>query len=442
MPAARLAWTPDLVRVMAGLMLSLFVAAMDSTVVGTALPTIARELGEFQLYPWVFSGYLITATTTVPIWGRLADRYGRRLVLLTGITIFVTASMLCAASPGMAALIVFRTLQGVGAGCIQPVVFTLVGDIFPLPQRARLQGFFSSMWAVAAVIGPALGAVFVSTIGWRWIFLINLPIGLVAGTLIFSHRERRPEAVVDAGIDVRSAILLTAGIGLLLWGLGTGSQTAAPVWWAIGAGAGDARRVLDDRRLAGHRLRDGPLHGTSAHRHPVERRVEPACRGHSAEPVLAHHRRRGPRVADGGAAAAVPRLRARSSGRSRSAGRGPPGRLHRHNGAVGLRAGRVARDPAHLPRSAGTGKPRKASRHMKRGAAPAAPPGVRDECLSAHDWATRAGGLRLPLLLVLLRVVKGLAVLQCKSGREPDDAADEDVRADRKGRLGRERRDE
>jgi len=233
----RVKWTPPVVRLMAGLMLSLFVAAMDSTVVGTALPSISRELGQFALYPWVFSGYLITATTTVPIWGRLADRYGRRLVLLTGITIFVTASMLCAASPGMAALIVFRTLQGVGAGCIQPVVFTLVGDIFPLPQRARLQGFFSSMWAVAAVIGPALGAVFVSTIGWRWIFLINLPIGLVAGTLIFSHRERRPEAVVDAGIDVRSAMLLTAGIGLLLWGLGTGSQTAAPVWWAIGAGA-------------------------------------------------------------------------------------------------------------------------------------------------------------------------------------------------------------
>jgi len=233
----RLDWTPDLLRVMAGLMLSLFVAAMDSTVVGTALPTIARDLGEFQLYPWVFSGYLITATTTVPIWGRLADRYGRRPVLLSGIAIFVVASMLCAASPGMASLIAFRTLQGIGAGCIQPVVFTLVGDIFPLPQRARLQGFFSSMWAVAAVIGPALGAVFVSTIGWRWIFLINLPIGLVAGTLIFGHRERRPEAVVVAGVDMRSAILLTAGIGLMLWGLGTGSQSATPVWWAIGAGA-------------------------------------------------------------------------------------------------------------------------------------------------------------------------------------------------------------
>src|SRR5207237_4447353 len=109
--------------------------------------------------------------------------------------------------------------------------------IFPLPQRARLQGFFSSMWAVAAVIGPALGAVFVSTIGWRWIFLINLPIGLVAGTLIFSHRERRPESVVDAGIAVRSVVLLTAGIGLLIWGLGTGSQSATPVWWAIALGA-------------------------------------------------------------------------------------------------------------------------------------------------------------------------------------------------------------
>ena len=234
---SRLPWTPDLVRVMAGLMLSLFVAAMDSTVVGTALPTIARELGQFQLYPWVFSGYLITATTTVPIWGRLADRFGRRLVLLLGIAIFVVASMLCAASPGMAALIAFRTLQGVGAGCIQPVVFTLVGDIFPLPQRARLQGFFSSMWAVAAVIGPALGALFVSTIGWRWIFLINLPIGLIAGGLVYGHHEKRPEPVGAAGIDVRSVVLLTGGIALLLWGLGTGSPTASPVWWAIGAAA-------------------------------------------------------------------------------------------------------------------------------------------------------------------------------------------------------------
>src|SRR3982074_2556589 len=112
---------------MAGLMVSLFVAAMDATVVGTALPTIARELGSFELYPWIVAGYLITATNTVPIWGRLAHLRGRRPALLL---IFGVASALCAASPGMGWLIAFRTLQGIGAGCIQPIVFTVVGDIF------------------------------------------------------------------------------------------------------------------------------------------------------------------------------------------------------------------------------------------------------------------------------------------------------------------------
>lgn len=226
-------WTPDLVRIMAGLMLSLFVAAMDSTVVGTALPTIARELGSFELYPWIVAGYLITATTTVPIWGRLADGHGRRLVLLGGIATFIVASALCAASPSMLWLIAFRTLQGIGAGCIQPVVFTIVGDIFPLPQRARLQGFFSSMWAVAAVVGPALGALFVSTIGWRWIFTVNVPIGLIAGALVWRYRERRPEQAAAREIDFRGAALLTAGVALLLVGLGTGNASANPVWPAV-----------------------------------------------------------------------------------------------------------------------------------------------------------------------------------------------------------------
>ena len=214
---------------MAGLMLSLFVAAMDSTVVGTALPTIARELGSFQLYPWIVAGYLITATTTVPIWGRLADLHGRRVMLLSGVAIFVAASALCAVSPGMGWLIAFRTLQGVGAGCIQPLVFTVVSDIFPLPQRARLQGFFSSMWAIAAIVGPALGALFVSTIGWRWIFTINIPVGLVAGLLLWGYQERRPE-IRPGSLQLRGTVLLTAGVALLLIGLGTGTQTATPIW--------------------------------------------------------------------------------------------------------------------------------------------------------------------------------------------------------------------
>ncbi|HEX6351331.1 MAG TPA: MDR family MFS transporter [Candidatus Dormibacteraeota bacterium] len=222
-------WTPALVRLMAGLMLSMFVAAMDSTVVGTALPSIARELGQFSLYPWVFSGYLITATTSVPLWGRLADLRGRKPVLLAGIAIFVVASVLCAASPGMGWLIAFRTAQGIGAGCVQPLVFTILGDVFPMAQRARLSGFFSAMWAIAAIVGPALGAFFVSTTGWRWIFLINLPVGVIATALVIGYREQRP-AAVGGRLDLRTSVLLTAGIALLLWGLGAGSASATPSW--------------------------------------------------------------------------------------------------------------------------------------------------------------------------------------------------------------------
>ena len=225
----RVRWSPQLIRVMAGLLLSLFVAALDTTVVGTALPTISRELGSFELYPWIIAGYLITATTTVPIWGRLADVRGRRVVLLVGVLIFIIASALCALSPSMGWLIAFRTLQGIGAGCIQPIVFTVVADIFPLQQRARLQGVFSSVWAIAAIAGPALGALFVSTIGWRWIFTINIPIGIIATALIWGYAERRPQ-LADRRIEVWSTVLLTVGVVLLLIGLGTGSRSASPIW--------------------------------------------------------------------------------------------------------------------------------------------------------------------------------------------------------------------
>ncbi|HEX6548982.1 MAG TPA: MDR family MFS transporter [Candidatus Dormibacteraeota bacterium] len=220
-------WTPQLVRVMAGLMASLFLAAIDATVVGTAGPTIARDLGHFELYPWIFTAYLLVGTTTVPLWGRVADLFGRRWVLLVGIGMFVVASPLCMTSRSMVTLIAFRALQGVGAGCIQPVVFTVVGDIFPVRQRARLQGFFSSMWAISAVLGPAVGALLVSTLGWQWIFGINLPIGVLAMALLWGYRERRGTRDTG-GLDFRGAALLTAAIVLLLLGAGAGSTHAQP----------------------------------------------------------------------------------------------------------------------------------------------------------------------------------------------------------------------
>jgi EmrB/QacA subfamily drug resistance transporter len=231
-----LPWTRERLLVTGGLMLAMFVAAMDATVVGTALPTIARQLGQVELYPWIFAGYLLTSTTSVPLWGRMADLYGRKPVLLAGLAAFVGGSLLCGASPNMAALIIFRAVQGVGAGCLQPVTLTVIGDIFPVAQRARLQGLFSAMWAIAAAIGPLIGGVFVVTIGWRWVFLINLPIGLVCAALFLRYREQREHGGRQR-LDYLGAVILTAGVAALLYGLGTGNPSGRPVWPVAAAGA-------------------------------------------------------------------------------------------------------------------------------------------------------------------------------------------------------------
>jgi EmrB/QacA subfamily drug resistance transporter len=229
-------WTAQRIRVTAGLMLAIFVAAMDGSVVATAVPTIAGELGRFALYPWLISGYLLTSTTTVPLWGRLADIHGRRRVLLAGLGWFVAASLLCAWAPDMVWLVAFRALQGIGAGCLLPVAFTMIGDLFSMEQRARIQGVFSSVWAVAALAGPAMGAVFVATIGWRWIFLINLPAGLLGAVLLWSHRDA-PPAAERGRLDYAGAVTLTAGIGLLLFGLDGGGAGESPAWPLVALGA-------------------------------------------------------------------------------------------------------------------------------------------------------------------------------------------------------------
>src|SRR5205823_5602216 len=134
-----------------------------------------------------------------------------------GLAIFVAASVLCGFAWSMESLIVFRVLQGIGAGCIQPITLTVVGDFFPFRQRARIQGLFSAVWAVAAIAGPLLGALFVSTVGWRWIFDINLPIGILSTALLWGFHEQRSEAS-GGHIDYLGSVLLTAGVALLLFG--------------------------------------------------------------------------------------------------------------------------------------------------------------------------------------------------------------------------------
>jgi EmrB/QacA subfamily drug resistance transporter len=209
--------------VTAGIMAAIAVAALDSTVVGTAMPTIIGQLGGLSEYAWVFTAYLLTSTTTVPIFARLADIHGRKPVFMVGLALFVIGSVLCGTATSMPALIAFRALQGIGAGAVQPISFTIAGDIFTPRQRARMQGLFSGVWGVSAIIGPALGGVITTTVGWPWVFELNLPVGILAGSIIwfaFHERfERHPQP-----IDWLGAVLLSSSIVLLLFAVSEGGE--------------------------------------------------------------------------------------------------------------------------------------------------------------------------------------------------------------------------
>src|SRR5487761_85345 len=167
--------------VLIALMVTMALAAMDSTIVSTAIPQVVADLGGFSLFSWVFSGYLLTQTVTIPVYGKLADLWGRKPVLIAGTLIFLTGSALCASAWSMVSLICFRALQGLGAGSIMATVTTLAGDLYDLEERGRVQGWLSSVWGVSAVVGPVLGGSLAQYASWRWIFLINLPVG--AGTV-------------------------------------------------------------------------------------------------------------------------------------------------------------------------------------------------------------------------------------------------------------------
>ncbi len=174
----------QLATVLAAIMCTLLLAALDQTIVGTALPTIVSELHGYDRYSWVLTAYLLTSTTMTPIVGKLSDLFGRKWFIVVGILIFLGGSALSGASQTMNQLILFRGLQGIGAGMVMSLVFTLVGDIFLPAERARWQGLFSGVFALASVIGPALGGYITDYINWRWVFYVNLPIGILALVLI------------------------------------------------------------------------------------------------------------------------------------------------------------------------------------------------------------------------------------------------------------------
>lgn len=236
------------------LILCMGLAAMDSTIVSTAMPTVVGDLGGFSSFSWVFSLYLLTQTVTVPVYGRLADVYGRRPVLLVGVGFFLLGSALSGLAGTMTQLIFFRGLQGIGAGAVLPIALTIIGDIYSLEQRARMQGVFSSVWGIAAIVGPSLGGFLVQAFSWRLIFYVNLPLGLIAvAGLVLGYRE----SVAHRGhrIDYAGAALLLAGVSaLLLWvlegGVGWAWLSGPSAATALAAAALVAGFVVVERRAA------------------------------------------------------------------------------------------------------------------------------------------------------------------------------------------------
>ncbi|MFD5585307.1 MULTISPECIES: MFS transporter [unclassified Streptomyces] len=206
--------------VVAALMLAMALAALDSTVVATAVPQIVGDLGGFSVFSWLFSGYLLAVTVTLPVYGKLSDTFGRKPVLVVGAAVFLAGSLLCALAWDMNSLIAFRILQGLGGGALQGTVQTLAADLYPLKERPRIQSKLSTVWAVSAIAGPGLGGLLAAYADWRWIFLVNLPVGALALWLIVRHlHEPRRERPSRARVDWAGALAVFACGGVLLTAL-------------------------------------------------------------------------------------------------------------------------------------------------------------------------------------------------------------------------------
>jgi EmrB/QacA subfamily drug resistance transporter len=219
-------------------MAGMFMIAIEATIVSTAMPQIAAQLGDLHFYSWVFSSFLLAQTATAVLFGKLADLYGRKPVLLVGIGIFLVGSVLCGMAWSMPALIVFRLIQGIGAGAIQPLCITVVGDLYSVEERGKIQGWLASVWGISSVLGPLVGGLIVQQVSWAWVFWLNVPIGLAAaaGFIAFLHEDVRSEA---RSVDVAGAALFAVAVAALMVTLtelgtaGGGTALAAACLFAI-----------------------------------------------------------------------------------------------------------------------------------------------------------------------------------------------------------------
>ncbi|MGE6378311.1 MDR family MFS transporter [Peribacillus muralis] len=217
--------------ILIAIMLAMFMNAIEGTIVSTAMPAIVSDLGGFSLYSWVFSGYLLMNAVTVLIYGKLSDILGRKPVLLFGIAVFLIGSFLCGFANSMTELIIYRFIQGFGAGAVAPVASTIIGDIYKNDERARVQGYLSSVWGISAVMGPALGGLLVENLTWKLVFWVNIPLGILSfiGIWFFLHENIEKK---KRDIDYLGASLLTLSISTLMLILvegGNWSWASAPI---------------------------------------------------------------------------------------------------------------------------------------------------------------------------------------------------------------------
>jgi multidrug resistance protein len=228
--------------VLFAVMLCVGLVALDSTIIATAVPSVVSDLGGFAQFPWLFSIYLLTQAVTVPLYGKYADVVGRKPVMFFGIAVFLLGSVLCGVAWSMPALIVARAVQGIGAGAVQPMSMTMIGDLYTVEERARVQGYVASVWGISSVVGPTLGGVFSEYLSWRWIFFVNLPLGALAA---YMFARNFSEQVVRRRhrIDYAGTALLTTGCSLVIFGLLEGgvrwgwASTTSLLLFAAGVGA-------------------------------------------------------------------------------------------------------------------------------------------------------------------------------------------------------------
>jgi EmrB/QacA subfamily drug resistance transporter len=205
-------------EILGAVLLGIFLAALDQTIVGTALPRIVTDLGGNDVYVWAFTSYLLTATVSGPLYGKLSDIFGRRPIFITGVSIFLTGSLLCGLSQEMWQFLAFRGFQGLGAGALFPIALAIIGDIFSPSERGKYQGLFGAVFGLSSLIGPAIGGLITDSIGWHWVFFVNIPIGIVVLFIIWRTLPTRVAGDADRHIDYLGAALLVGALVPILIG--------------------------------------------------------------------------------------------------------------------------------------------------------------------------------------------------------------------------------